>query len=95
MNKILFLVAILVFPSCITDENPDFQEQILKNNESNSEIWICHNPESTIHQSICPQNKENLCLEPGNSSKFCWKLHFQDCLHRDSEILRKVCKNFD
>mgnify|MGYP001327536174 CR=1 FL=1 len=95
MKKILFFATVIALSSCITEENPSFQGQMLKNNESSSEIWICHNPESPIHQLVCSQDKESLCLEPGNSSKFCWKLHFQDCLRRDSEILRKVCKNFD
>ena len=30
--------------------------------------WICHNPESKLHNQVCSEK----CLVPGDNSKFCW-----------------------
>ena len=94
MKKILFFVATVTLFSCMTENNSDFDRQKDKNIQKNDEIWICHNPESTIHQQICPEGEEYLCLEPGDSSKFCWKLKFEDCEAQESEVKQKICENF-
>jgi len=95
MKKILFFIATASLLSCMVENNSDFEHQKEKNIQENDEIWICHNPESSIHQLICPEGKEHLCLEPGNSSKFCWKLKFKDCLDETSQIKQKICENFN
>ena len=94
MKKTLFFIITVALVSCMSEENGTFNDQKGDSSIRDDEIWICHNPESPIHQSICPKGKEYLCLEPGNSSKFCWKLKVEDCLGSKDENREKVCENF-
>tara|TARA_B100000282_G_C31715927_1_gene483534 strand:+ start:798 stop:1097 length:300 start_codon:yes stop_codon:yes gene_type:complete len=95
MKKIISFALIVALFSCVSENNIAFEGEKEQKIEKNDEIWICHNPDSPIHQKICHQGKEYLCLEPGDSSKFCWKLKFEDCLEEENQIKQKICENFN
>ncbi len=81
-RKILFFSAFLAL-SC----------NFVGPNSVNEEIWVCHNPESQVHGLECTEKTENLCLVRGDSTKFCWKMHLEDC--NDPKIKKNVkfCEN--
>lgn len=66
---------------------------IVAPNSKNEEVWVCHNPESQVHGLECTEKTENLCLVRGDSTKFCWKMHLEDC--NDPKIKKNVkfCEN--
>ena len=70
----MFLAAIVL--SCGYESSTDLGEANSHRIRLKSEsVWVCHNPESKFHQSICHES----CLEPGNQNSFCWLLRFSDC----------------
>jgi len=81
-KKILVFLAIFIASCNITVPN-----------SKNEQVWICHNPDSEVHGLECTEKTENQCLVLGNSSKFCWKMHLEDC--NDPKIKKNVkfCEN--
>jgi hypothetical protein len=54
-----------------------------------SEMWLCHNPGSYLHDREC----NNECYVQGEADKFCWRLHKSDCYDPENshEWREKYC----
>jgi len=92
MRKIVLFLA-LVLASCgdLVEENKDYSLVA----SAEKEAWICHNPESDLHGSLCREvvdsvrGKYETChwiLDGSNygrgtriENSFCWLLEKKDC----------------
>lgn len=69
MIRILILAAFLI--GCT-------EEEVIPEPEAASELWICHNPSSSWHGSLC--NEE--CYWDGferAEDSYCWILRREEC----------------
>ena len=89
MPKILILLALAV-ASCTTANDMYEKEDI-------SAVWVCHNPESSLHGSLCKEKVDTIrgryetCYwildgSRGGSGRkvkdsFCWLLERSDCAY--------------
>jgi hypothetical protein len=63
--------------------------------ESLSQVWVCNHPHTNFHNKVCIEETfPNGCFIPGDSSKFCWLLTYDDCKVKDESIDLDVCRQF-
>ena len=67
-----FSILFAISCSTIEQENESFEPTA----DALKSVWVCHNPFSEHHGDLCSRE----CLEPADSTRFCWLLSAADCV---------------
>lgn len=91
-RKYIYFLFLFLFCSCI-ESNPSLLDHSSDEDIKEIEfIWICHNPESIVHDKECTEPVEEICLSEGDQSKFCWILTKEQCLEANIQQRFEFCK---
>jgi len=102
MLKKISICGVLLALSCGSEENPTYFDAGLIHRTpdagapSEGDIWVCYSPGSQFHGKQCDEQREpGRCLTNGDSSKFCWKLDFNECSSNPQDLLyNEICEHF-